>query len=57
MTMHVPRFSLTDAASFIDFQMCNVTVQRLVPNYRAKQCAFWEKLCADPTSELTSVCN
>jgi hypothetical protein len=28
-----------------------------VPNYRAKQCAFWEKLCADPTSELTSVCN
>jgi hypothetical protein len=55
--MHVPRFSLTDAASFIDFQMCNVTVQRLVPNYRAKQCAFWEKLCADPTSELTSVCN
>lgn len=30
----------SQSATFITFQMCNVTVQRIVPNYRAPQCKF-----------------
>ena len=40
-----PRFTGGSDAKFIDFNLCNISVQAVAPFYRSPQCDFWEKLC------------
>lgn len=47
-----PRYS-GSGAGFIDFDLCNVTVQTV---YRTPHCDFWEQLCSDPAANLTMAC-
>lgn len=47
-----PRYT-GDGAKFIDFDMCNVTIQTV---YRTPHCEFWEQLCADPKANLKMAC-
>jgi hypothetical protein len=54
-----PRFTNSPppaGGAFLELDLCNVTVQHIDGAYRAQQCAVWERVCANPASNLSMAC-
>ena len=54
-TVAWPEFGAS-GGSFLRLDLCNITVGHTVTDYRAAQCAMWEKLCANPRADMRMAC-